>query len=402
MKSEFPYRLQQMMRWFGPGDPVRLKYIAQAGCSGAVSALHHIPAGDVWPIEEIRAYQEKFSKNNLEWTVVESLPVHEEIKSGTADCDQWIAHYKQSLRNLAECGIRVVTYNFMPVLDWIRTNVSKKTPDGARTLSFRKKDFQVFDRFILNRPGAWDELGQAEISELEEYHDGLTAGQMEKISFSVMQGLPGSKEQFTADHILELLEIYRDIDDEQLRKNLVSFISEIAPVAEEAGVQLAIHPDDPPFPLLGLPRVMSTERDISQLLESVPNRSNGICFCSGSLGVRKGNDLVQIIRQWGSRVHFLHLRNTKADASGNFTEAGHLEGDTDMVALMKEIVSLMYREQRSIPVRPDHGMKILDDLKKETYPGYSAIGRLKGLAEIRGLEYAILQNAVFESRSPVS
>ena len=383
------------MRWFGPSDPVRLKDIVQAGCSGAVSALHDIMPGEVWTVEEIRSYKEKFEKFGLDWTVVESLPVHEEIKSGNGNCRQWTENYKQSLRNLAECGIKVVTYNFMPVLDWVRTDVYKKNPDGSRTLSFNMKDFLAFDRHILKRPGAWEGLDPAEVEMLEEYYHSLSLKKRGKISFSVMQGLPGSKEYFTASRILELLDIYRDIDDARLRENLIHFISEIAPVADEVGIKLAIHPDDPPFPVLGLPRVMSTTDDIRQLMEAVPNVSNGLCFCTGSFGARQDNDLVQMIRDWGSRIHFLHLRNTKKDPEGNFMEANHLEGDTDMYAVMEEIVKLMQREMRSIPMRPDHGMKILDDLKKETYPGYSAIGRLKGLAELRGLEYAILKKTSF-------
>lgn len=382
------------MRWFGPDDPVRLKHIRQAGCTGVVSALHHIPVGEVWTKKEIIAYRKRIEKYGLEWTVVESLPVHEEIKSGSGPCQKWIEHYKVSIRNLATCGIKVVTYNFMPVLDWIRTNVYKKNDDGSRTLYFSRRDFMVFDRFILNRPGAWDGINAEEADRLKKYYNGLSEKKKGKIAFSVMQGLPGSKELFTRNRILELLEIYREIDDAQLRRNLVAFISEVAPVADEVGIRLAIHPDDPPFPVLGLPRVMSTAEDVRQLMEAVPNPSNGLCFCSGSFGARWDNDVVQMARDWGSRIHFLHLRNTKSDGKGNFMEASHLEGDTDMYALMQEVVALMQREKRSIPMRPDHGMKILDDLHKETYPGYSGIGRLKGLAELRGLEYAIQQKAM--------
>jgi mannonate dehydratase len=392
-KATPPFRMEQMMRWFGPADPVRLKDILQAGCSGAVSSLHHILPGEVWTIDEIEAYKRHFIKCGLDWTVVESLPVHEGIKSGNGNASQWIENYKESLRNLAACGIKVVTYNFMPVLDWVRTDIYRKNPDGSRTLSINMKDFLVFDRHILKRPGAWDGLGSAEMELLDAYYHSLSLKVRGKISFSVMQGLPGSKEYFTTSRIHELLELYSDIDDARLRKNLVGFLREIAPVADQVGIRLAIHPDDPPFPVLGLPRVMSTADDIRQLMEAVPNDSNGLCFCTGSFGVRRDNDLVQMIREWGSRIHFLHLRNTIAHAEGNFMEASHFEGDTDMYAVVEEVVRLMHGEGRSIPMRPDHGLKILDDLKKDTYPGYSAIGRLKGLAELRGLEYAIQQNA---------
>lgn len=387
MKSTF--RLEQCMRWYGPQDPVSLQDLSQAGCSGVVTALHQVPVGDVWTTAAIAERKKLITDAGLNWSVVESLPVHEEIKNWSGAVDTHLENYKESLRNLAAQGIRVVTYNFMPVLDWIRTNTSFRLPNGAETLRFDRLDFMAFDLYMLKRPGAQADYSQEEKEQALTHFQSISATDQQRIFKNSLLGLPGSDVPFTAPEVLQLLESYRHIDRQQLQQHLYEFLRAITPTAEEAGIQLAIHPDDPPYAVLGLPRVMNTSDDIKALLEAVPSVANGLCFCSGSYGARSDNDVPQMLKQWGNRIYFLHLRNTQLDNNGNFMEANHLEGDTDMYQLMTEIVRLMQKEERSIPMRPDHGFKILDDLPKNTYPGYSAIGRLKGLAELRGLEHAI-------------
>jgi mannonate dehydratase len=387
MKKTF--KLQQSMRWYGPKDPVSLQDIAQAGCTQVVTALHDIPVGDVWPVEAIQTHKDLIQAAGLEWKVVESLPVHEDIKSQNGNFQKYIDQYKESLHNLAQCGIKIITYNFMPVLDWVRTDTAHRLPNGSEALLFNHSDYAVFDLFMLQRPGAEKDYSEQEIKRLKDYFEAMPEEKKKYLFRNVLLGLPGSDVPFTPEEVLNLLDQYKHIDRDQLKQNLIHFLQEVSPVADELGLQLAIHPDDPPYSVLGLPRIMSTAQDICDIMEAVPNKANGLCFCTGSFGARPDNDLEEMIRNWGSRIHFLHLRNTKRDSSGNFFEANHLEGDTDMFAIMTEIVDLMQREQRSIPMRPDHGHKMLDDLKKVTYPGYSAIGRLKGLAELRGLEYAV-------------
>ncbi len=384
-----PFALQQMMRWYGPTDPVKLRHIAQADCTGVVSALHAIPVGNIWPLEEIRRHQEIIEAKGLTWTVVESLPVHEDIKLKGNSYKLYIENYKQSLINLARCGIEVVTYNFMPVLDWVRTNIAYKLPNKAEALLFNRADYAVFDLFLLKRPGAEKEYTKEELTKFSARFESMKDQKRRRLFQNVLQGLPGSNVPFTAKQVLTLLDQYRDIDRQQLKGNLFHFLKEITQVAEDIGIRLAIHPDDPPFSVLGLPRIMSTNQDVEDLMEAVPSKANGLCFCTGSFGARPDNDLGEMAKKWGSRIHFLHLRNTLREETGNFMEARHLEGDTNMFAIMKEVVKLMQREQRAIPMRPDHGHKMLDDLHKKTYPGYSAIGRLKGLAELRGLEYGV-------------
>ena len=388
------YYLDQCMRWYGPRDVVTLDQIAQAGCTGVVSALHDVPVGEIWEKEAIQDYKRIVESRNLEWAVVESLPVHEDIKARTGKFEEYIHNYRMSLANLAECGIRVVTYNFMPVLDWTRTDIQYRLPNGGLALRFDKTDMGVFDLFLIQRPGAKDNYTESEREAIEERYNALGNTDQERLFKTVMMGLPGANVPLTPEYILQNLGKYENVDHDTLRANLISFLADVAPVAEDVGISLALHPDDPPFPVLGLPRVVSTASDLDAILESVPVPASGLCFCTGSLGARKDNDVLAMLRKWGERVHFLHLRNTVSDESGNFHESEHLGGDTDMFQVMQEVVDLTEKTKRHIPMRPDHGHQILDDLGKATYPGYSAIGRLKGLAELRGLEYAIRRGSI--------
>lgn len=381
--------MQQTMRWFGPEDPVRLQDIRQSGCAGVVTALHQIPPGEIWTVEEISKRKKIIEDAGMVWSVIESLPVHEDIKRKSGSYKKWIDHYKQSLRNIAQCSIPVVVYNFMPILDWIRTDISYPMPDTSLALRFERLAFIAFDLFLLKRPDAAKDYPETEKKASGILFKSMTKEARELLYRNVLLGLPGTKEMFTEEQILAALKTYEGIGPDQLKQHAVEFLQEVVPAAEEAGICLAVHPDDPPYPVLGLPRIVSTEKDIAELLNAVSSRTNGLCFCTGSLGARADNDLTAMIRRFGDRIHFLHLRNTRRDNAGNFYEADHLDGDTDMPALVKEIVMLMRRRGTAIPMRPDHGHQMLDDLHKSTYPGYSAIGRLRGLAELRGLELGI-------------
>lgn len=382
-------KMQQTMRWFGPNDNVSLIDIKQAGATGIVTALHQIPVGDVWTIADIKERQEIIRNNGLKWTVVESLPVHEEIKRASGNYLQYIENYKISLQNLAECGIKIITYNFMPILDWVRTNHNFINEDGSKALLYNQDAFTYFDVFLLKRQDA--ENDYSEVQKQNALHFGNKLSEPEKALLfkNVLLGLPGSTINFTAEQILSLLDNYANIDNEKLRENLIYFLSEVVPVAEETGSKLAIHPDDPPFSVLGLPRIVSTEADLKVIFSAVPSTANGLCYCTGSLGANPDNNLGKIIDDFGDRIHFLHLRNTIRESETIFRESEHLNGDVNMEVIVEKLLLLMNKTKISLPMRPDHGFLHSVDETKETYPGYSLTGRLKGLAELRGLEIGI-------------
>ncbi|MEO8532294.1 MAG: mannonate dehydratase [Flavobacterium sp.] len=381
--------MQQTMRWFGPQDSVSLIDIKQAGASGIVTALHHIPVGDVWDIEAIKTRQEIIRKAGLEWTVVESLPVHEEIKRACGNHRNYIENYKLSLKNLARCGIKIITYNFMPILDWVRTDHNFINKDGSKALLYNQAAFTYFDIFLLKRPNSENDYSEKEKEEALEFGSKLSEAEKELLFKNVLLGLPGSTINFTAEEILSLLNNYVAIDNIKLRENLIYFLSEVAPVAERHGSKLAIHPDDPPFSVLGLPRIVSTEEDIKAIFEAVPLPANGLCYCTGSLGANPKNNLEKIIEDFGDRIHFLHLRNTIRESPAVFRESEHLSGDTNIGAIVEKLLLLMNKTNISLPMRPDHGFLHAVEEGKELYPGYSLTGRLKGLAELRGLEMGI-------------
>jgi mannonate dehydratase len=383
------FKMEQTWRWFGPVDSIQLQDVKQTGATGVVTALHHIPHGEIWTADEINKRKSEIERQGLSWSVVESITVHETIKTRTGNYKEYIEKYKTSIRNVAACGIPVITYNFMPVNDWTRTSLNYKMPDGSLALYFNWIDLAVFDLYILKRKNAESSYSSLILQKAEERFKNYSENQLEDLAGVVMFGIPGEKKISTAD-MLQKLELYDDIDAASLRENLCYFQKEISAVAEECGVKLAIHPDDPPFPILGLPRIVSTLEDFDYFLSKVDNPANGVCFCTGSLGASANNNLPDMVRRINDKIHFIHLRNVTKDEEGNFYEADHLGGDNDMYAIVKEVLMLQQKLKKSIPFRPDHGHQMLDDLKKNTNPGYSAIGRLRGLAEIRGLELGIL------------
>jgi mannonate dehydratase len=384
-------QLLQTWRWYGPADTIPLSHIRQAGVQGIVTALHHVPHGEVWPIKDIEERKNLLKANGFEWSVVESVPIHEDLKTRTGNYKQYIENYKQSLRNLAACGIKLITYNFMPVNDWTRTDIDYPMLDGSTALYFNWTDLAVFDIHLLQRPGALASYPDTVIAKAEKRFANMTDSTKEKLVHTVLYGIHGEARN-SISNMRKQLALYEGYTRADLKDNLKAFLQEIAPVASELGQQLAIHPDDPPFDIFGLPRIVSTLTDLEDILSFSNAPANGLCFCTGSLGARADNDVPAMAQKLASKIHFVHLRNTQRDAEGNFYESDHLDGNTDMYAVMKHILAEQQLRETPIPFRPDHGHRMLDDLSKNVIPGYSAIGRLRGLAELRGLQMGICRS----------
>ena len=385
----------ESFRWYGPNDAVSLRDIRQVGAVNIVSALHHVPNGEVWEIEEIKAHQKLIEAAGLQWGVVESVPIHEDIKQRVGNFQHYINNYKQTLKNLASCGIHTVCYNFMPVLDWTRTHLYKTLGDGSTALAFQIDAMCAFDLCILKRAQAKEEYTPDEVDAAEKYFDSLDAAAIDELTKSIIAGLPGAEEGYTLDQFNQRIQAYKHLSKQDLQQHLILFLQELVPTLETVDLRMCIHPDDPPQSLFGIPRVVSTAKDLDVFFSAVPSVYNGLTFCTGSFGVRADNDLNAMFSKHASRIHFLHFRSTQRDGNGNFYEANHLEGDVDMFSMVKAALNEEATRKKSgrpdwaIPMRPDHGHQMLDDLNKLTNPGYSAIGRLRGLAEIRGLALAI-------------
>jgi mannonate dehydratase len=392
--------LEQTFRWFGPSDAVTLAAIRQTGAAGIVNALHHIPCGDIWSLEEIKLRDDMIKAAGMRWSVVESVNIHESIKTGSKHRDEYIEKYITTLKNLSEAGIKTVCYNFMPVLDWTRTNIDFRLPNNASALRYHAPAVAAFDLYILERENAFNDFTPQQRQDAKTYLDSISAEEKERLVNTVMAGLPGTGEVLTIDEFKDHLKKYAETDAKALKENLAYFLKAIIPDAEELGIKMCIHPDDPPFPIFGLPRVVSTEMDLLDVVNACPSVSNGVTFCTGSLGARSDNDLPGIVNRIGAHIHFLHLRNVQREPGGSFYEADHLNGSTDMYAVMKNVILEQKkrldsgRDDIAIPMRPDHGHKLLDDFNYNTYPGYSVIGRLKGLAELRGLEMGIKRSII--------
>jgi len=382
-------KLEQTWRWYGPADTVTLQDVKQAGATGVVSALHHVAHGHVWPVEEILKRKKQIEDAGLTWAVVESVPVHEAIKTMSGDAEKYLENYRQTLKNLGSCGLKTICYNFMPVLDWTRTKLNLEMTDGSKALYFNWVDLAYFDIYILQRKGADNDYSHEIINAAAQRNDTISAEEKAILTEVILMGVPG-EDSVTLESLHKSIATYHSIGFDGLRANLLYFLNAIADVCKEESIKMTIHPDDPPYAILGLPRIASNKADLEYIIQGVDEEHNGICFCTGSLGAGATNNVLDIFNAVKHRVHFVHLRNVRKDAMGNFFEANHLDGDVNMYKIMKAIVSENSTRTTPIPFRPDHGHQMLDDLNKVTFPGYSAIGRLRGLAELRGLELGII------------